>query len=199
MIGFEYPSNPHIRRHGPAGYTDYTSYREWLRDEFTFRCVYCLHRERWNQGGAAFHIDHAIPATADSTGILKYSNLLYPCGRCNEAKRSVVGLPDPCQVALSDCLRVLDDGRIEALNAAGKKLTMVLRLDSEKAIAHRSRWMRSLEVLQRADVVLYKEYMGFPKDLPDLRKKQAPENTKPEGAANCYFVLRERGELPATY
>jgi hypothetical protein len=111
----------------------------------------------------------------------------------------VLGLPDPCQIAFSDCLRILSDGRIESLNAAGKKLKMVLRLDSEKVTAHRFRWIRNLELLRTTDIALFQEYMGFPKDLPDLRKKQAPENTKPEGAANCYFVLRERGELPATY
>jgi hypothetical protein len=40
MQGFEYPLMPHVRRHGPAGYDDYASYRDWLRDEFTFRCVF---------------------------------------------------------------------------------------------------------------------------------------------------------------
>lgn len=37
-----YPANSHERRHGPLGYVDYKSYKPWLRDEFTFRCVYCL-------------------------------------------------------------------------------------------------------------------------------------------------------------
>jgi hypothetical protein len=59
--------------------------------------------------------------------------------------------------------------------------------------------MRALEALRRADPILYREYMGFPADLPDLRIKRVPANTKPDGAANCYFALRERGELPATY
>lgn len=44
---FNYPDAPHRRRHGPRGYADYASYRPWLRDEFTFRCVYCLLREQW--------------------------------------------------------------------------------------------------------------------------------------------------------
>ena len=65
MIGFEYPNLPHVRRHGPVGYKEYGSFRDWLRDEFTFRCVYCLHREQWCSRGATFHIDHFIPVTAD--------------------------------------------------------------------------------------------------------------------------------------
>src|SRR5258708_6259440 len=44
---FQYPAAPHVRRHGPQGYADAASFRPWLRDEFTFRCVYCLQREVW--------------------------------------------------------------------------------------------------------------------------------------------------------
>jgi hypothetical protein len=46
MSPFTYPSAPLVRRHGPQGYADYVSYRPFLPDEFQFRCVYCLLRER---------------------------------------------------------------------------------------------------------------------------------------------------------
>ena len=65
MQGFEYQTAPHIRRHGPGGYQDYDSYRDWLRDEFLFRCVYCLHREQWYDRGATFNIEHFVPVAAD--------------------------------------------------------------------------------------------------------------------------------------
>ena len=48
---FQYPRSALIRRHGPRGYADYVSYKPWLRDEFLFRCVYCLSRERWKPEG----------------------------------------------------------------------------------------------------------------------------------------------------
>ncbi len=199
MIGFEYPTQPHVRRHGPTGYEDYGSYREWLRDEFMFRCVYCLHRERWYSRGATFHIDHFNPVTVDAGGICEYSNLLYACATCNEAKNAILGVPDPCEMAFHDCLRILADGSIQALNEHGEKLKQVLRLDSESNVSHRSRWMRTLEALRTTNPDLYKEYMSFPDDLPDLRKKRVSSNTKPDGVANCYFALRERGQLPAIY
>jgi len=91
------------------------------------------------------------------------------------------------------------DGHIDALNPDGEKLKQVLRLDSEKNVRDRYRWMRALEALRTSDPELYQEYMAFPKDLPDLRTKRVPENTRPDGVVDCYFVLRERGELPATY
>ncbi len=56
---FAYPAEPHQRKHAPAGYKDYRACKPWLRDEFTFRCVYCLERELWYPDRAAsFSADH---------------------------------------------------------------------------------------------------------------------------------------------
>lgn len=199
MMGFEYPTEPHGRRHGPAGYKDYNSYRDWLRDEFMFRCVYCLHREQWYGRGATFHIDHSVPVTEDSDRECDYSNLLYACGTCNEAKKAVLGLPDPCRVAFHNCLRIMSDGHVEALNNDGERLRQVLRLDSPKNVSYRWQLMRTLEALRMEKPDLYREWMRFPDDLPDLRKKHVPNNTRPEGAVDCYLALRERGVLPPMY
>lgn len=198
-MGFEYPTKPHARRHGPVGYKDYESYRDWLRDEFTFRCVYCLHREQWYGRGATFHIDHSTPVAENEDSKCDYTNLLYVCATCNEAKKAVLVVPNPCEVAFGDCLRILSDGSIEALNDNGKKLRQVLLLNSASNVRNRSRWMRTLETLRTENQALYQEQMGFPQDLPDLRKKRVPNNTKPDGVLNCYFALREHGELQATY
>lgn len=199
MVGFEYPTGPHTRRHGPQGYDDYHSYRDWLRDEFTFRCVYCLHREQWYGRSTTFHIEHSIPVKEHTDGERDYSNLLYACATCNEAKKAIPGVPDPCIVPFNECLRILPDGSIESLNKEGEKLKLTLRLNRESNVRYRSRLMRTLQELSVQNPSLYREYMTFPDDLPDLRKKRVPSNTKPEGIENCYFALRERGDLPATY
>jgi hypothetical protein len=201
MHGFDYPLMPHVRRHGPAGYVDYASYRDWLRDEFTFRCVFCLHRERWYGRAGTFDIEHFVPASVDPQGQCEYSNLLYACRTCNAAKTDLLAVPNPCAVAFGDCLRIKTDGEVEALNADGKKLCAVLRLNSASNLEHRSRWLRMLQTLRESNPDLYGEFMAFPTDLPDLRHpcKRVPSNSKPKGAENCYFALRERGELPANY
>ena len=199
MIGFEYPIQPHNRKHGPEGYRDYKSYRDWLRDEFIFRCVYCLHREQWYGRGTTFHIEHFTPVAVEAKSICQYPNLLYSCATCNEAKKAAVGLPNPCERSFDDCLRILPDGQIEALNADGERLRQVVRLNSRSNVQYRARWIRNLEILRFYAPDLYKEYMGFPEDLPGPRKKHVSNNTKPGGVQNCYFVLRERGELPITY
>ncbi|MCU0704218.1 MAG: hypothetical protein MUF18_09615 [Fimbriiglobus sp.] len=74
---FTYPDRPHGRRHGPVGYADYTSYRPWLRDEFAFRCVYCLRRETWGRVFGEFAVDHFLPVKHRPDLTTVYTNLLY--------------------------------------------------------------------------------------------------------------------------
>src|SRR6266568_2747876 len=94
-----YPQLPHERRHGPAGYAEFISFKPWLRDEFAFRCVYCLVRERWNPSGAAgFGIDHILSQSVRPDLIGVYTNVVYACLECNAWKRDVL-LPDPCAVS----------------------------------------------------------------------------------------------------
>lgn len=197
--GFQYPTQPHVRRHGPAGYSGYESYRDWLRDEFLFRCVYCLHREQWKFLDSTFHIDHFVPVASNADGVCEYANLLYACAACNEAKKAILGIPDPCQVAFGDCLSITSDGHVVSLNRHGEKLRQALRLDSPKEVEYRSRLIRILDALQKSAPGLYQEMMRFPNDLPDLRTKRVPSNSRPEGALSCHFVLRENGLLPSTY
>jgi HNH endonuclease len=199
MHGFEYPTEPHIRRHGPDGYQDYESYRDWVRDEFMFRCVYCLHREKWYGREATFHIEHFVPVAVDSRGKLDYTNLLYACATCNAAKLDLSGVPDPCRIAFADCVCIREDGLVDARNKVGESLVKKLRLNSAKSIQHRSLWMRVLAALQFHEPGLYREYMAFPDDLPDLRTKRVPLNSRPESVGDCYCALRERGILPAIY
>ena len=199
MIAFSYPTGPHVRRHGPAGYKGYESYREWLRDEFTYRCVYCLHRERWESRAPSFHIEHFIPVSVDPNGKCEYENLLYACGTCNLAKSAVLNVPDPCEIAFADCLRIENDGTVAALNEHGERLIDVLRLNGVKDVDSRARWIRTLTALQDSRPDLFADYMAFPDDLTDLRRSVPPTNTKPESVEDCDFAIRERGELPATY
>jgi hypothetical protein len=131
----------------------------------------------------------------DDAGECKYDNLLYVCAACNEAKKAVLGLPDPCKVALSECLKISKSGRVEALNKHGEKLRQILLLDSKRNVDHRSRWIRILDALSKSDPSLHQELMGFPDDLPDLRRKRSSFNTRPTGVLNCYFVLRENDQL----
>ena len=102
---------PFIRFHGPTGYTEYGRYKAWLRDDFAFRCVYCLWRERWmHRQSKDFQIEHLRPKSSEPALEFHYPNLAYACPRCNSL-RGVEPIPDPTAVSYNSLLSIGDDGR----------------------------------------------------------------------------------------
>lgn len=86
MEPFTYPDLPHVRRHSPLGYANADSYRPWLRDEFAFRCVFCLVREQWENPVGRFAVDHLHPRMRYPELAADYDNLLDVCTSCNAVK-----------------------------------------------------------------------------------------------------------------
>lgn len=200
MSAFLYPQDPHARRHGPSGYARHESYRDWLRDEFTFRCIYCLTRERWFKGPRGFDVDHLVPRKTEPERSESYENLVYACSTCNGMKHDAEGVPDPCKVAFGDCLVVEDDGSIRALDTSGEFLIKALRLDNEENTEYRRLMLNILRLARHKKPRLYAELMSFPGDLPNLASKRPPGgNSRPDGIADCFFARRQRGELDQTY
>ena len=200
MTPFAHVGPPHIRRHGPDGYVDHGSYRPWLRDEFTFRCIYCLARERWQKGEYGFEVDHVIPQSEAPARALDYDNLVYACQTCNEMKSDAVGVPDPCMVAYSRCLEVHNDGTINALNSDGEYLIRVLRLDNAENTAFRRLILDVIHLAREKDPGLYAQLMGFPDDLPDLTRRRPPHgNARPKGIGASWHARRARNNLPEIY
>lgn len=198
---FVYPDEPHQRRHGPVGYTDYESYREWLRDEFSYRCVFSLLRESWPQ--IRFHIDHLISQKERPDLICDYDNLILLEGRLNlvKGKRR---LPDPCKVALGKHLVVYTNGEqmgcIKALDGSevGEWIIRVLRLDSDDATQTRRKWIGVLRSVAQTDEQLFREFVGYPKNLPNLCKSRI-KNTRETGLHQSARQLLDNGKLPDWY
>lgn len=108
---FDYPKFRSERRHGPSGYAAYESYRPWLRDEFDFRCVYCLKRETWGQVTGEFELDHFSPQSISPHLRVDYVNLVYACQRCNSIKgRKTVA--DPFTLLCSEKISIRLDGSL---------------------------------------------------------------------------------------
>jgi hypothetical protein len=200
---FEYPATPHQRKHGPDGYKDYESYRDWLRDEFSYRCVFSLIRETWIGRKGNFDIDHFTPQAIAPSLVCDYDNLLYLRHSLNLSK-SQKRLPDPCDVALGECLRVEHKGEnigeIYALNKKGETMIDVLLLDDEGLTRERKNWIRILRSVATTDENLFFELIGYPKDLPNLRDTKPPQgNKRPDGLSQSAFALREKNHLPEWY
>ncbi len=195
---YAYPREPHVRRHGPSGWKTYRRYQPWLRDDFAFRCVFCLVRERWNDMRRSFHIDHFLPQALRPDLGHEYTNLLLLCPSCNETKRTAL-VPDPCQIALAACLQVRSDGTIEALNTDGERLILELALDDESLTNYRRMMIGLLTWFAATDWAQFVDWMRFPDNLPDLSQLRPRNNTKPEGVEASWFAKRIRGELPEVY
>jgi HNH endonuclease len=198
MTPFVYPDAPHVRRHGPTGYTHYERYRPWLRDEFAFRCVYCLRREQWGVLKAAYHLDHFHAQALQPQAVLDYDNLLYACAACNTAKGEVV-VPDPCTCMLAGHVIVDEDGSIHGSTPDARRVIGKLGLDAPDYCEFR---MLVIGIVQLAAVhnpSLFRMLMKYPDDLPDLASLRPPQNTRPQGVRESFRARRESGQLPETY
>jgi hypothetical protein len=195
---FQYPPAPHVRRHGPRGYRNYSFFRPWLRDEFSFRCVYCLRREQWERASAIFNIDHFLSVANHPALVTDYDNLFYACAKCNLAK-GARALPNPLAVLTSSFVRVELDGTIHADADSAARLIELLGLNSREYTEFRKLWIEIAVVTQERPG-LYVQLMGYPADLPNLRLRRPPGgNTRPAGVEESAFARRERGELPTFY
>lgn len=202
---FQYPRHAHARRHGPRGYRNYQSYKPWLRDEFDFRCVYCLWRERWYAvGEAAFSVDHLQSQAVAPQLVCDYDNLIYACCRCNSVKTDAAAILDPCRDAFGDHLEVLANGCIHDLTPPGRELIRICRLDEPLLTESRRRLLDLLQMLQGSKspraFSLLQRYLAFPDNLPVLSKcRPAGGNIRPAGIAESYYERSRRGSLPSTY
>jgi HNH endonuclease len=203
---FTYADTSHTRKHGPEGYDNYKTYKDWLRDEFTFRCVYCLERERWYPNGqAGFGVDHVKPKSrAEYEHLINYyKNLVYACNRCNSAKKERI-LIDPCAVPFAVHLQVDYDGEIIGLTDEGRRLINILGLDCRLPTEERKEKIQILKLFKRypndEEVRgIYFNAFGFPEDLPDLTRHSRTLNSNPDAVRESYYSQREAGILPETY
>jgi hypothetical protein len=181
-----------------VGYKNYEQYRDWLRDEFCFRCVYCLNRERWCLRRGSFHIDHFSPQAIDTRKLLEYDNLVYGCATCNLAKKKAV-IPNPEIALVSPVVSVREDGTIQGLTPESQRIIRKLKLDSADYNEFRMLFIGIVQMAAKFDTDLFLSLMGYPDDLPDLAAKRPRSNSKPHGVRQSCFARRGRNELSSTY
>ena len=187
---FEYPEPRRSRRHGPQ-YETYESYRPWLRDEFMFRCVYCLKRETWGQVTGDFELDHFKPQKYNPEKKLDYNNLVYACQRCNGTKSSKA-ISDPFKLLRSDRLFCDEDGQLKTNDTTVEKLIEYLDLNSPRMIKWRWQWIELVKLAKRRKKKLFDSLMDLPDDIPDLSRLNPLANSRENGISESWFVVRNR-------
>ncbi len=201
----EYPTVRHERLHGPLGYADYKSFKPWLRDEFRFRCVYCLWREVWcADGDGSFGIDHVRSRASHPEEGSDYDNLVYACCRCNSVKQDNPLPVDPCEEGWGKHLQTIPDGTVRGITALGWQTIEICRLNRAALVQARRRMRQLLQELDASGTEeaksLLREYLSFPTNLPVLSQLHPPSgNARPNGIVASHHERRKRGELPQTY
>lgn len=195
---FAYPSKPHVRRHGPQGYSKYGQYRNWLRDEFSFRCIYCLRRETWLTTRRDYEIDHFLPKSDHPDVERDYDNLVFACRACNGTKAAKY-LPSPESVAYGACLHVDESGEIHAKDETGTTIIEALRLDAPDYTRLRRRIIETVSEARPGSGTL-KWCLAYPDEIPDLSKEKSPSvNKRPNGIRDSHYERKRRGELSEYY
>jgi hypothetical protein len=196
---FKFPTKAHCRLHGPGGLTDYRNYKPWLRDEFEFRCVYCLTRELWtNDGPTSFTIDHVKPKSLYPKLQCEYDNLVYACTWCNSHKSNSLGFPDPCATSLAEHVRYRSN-MFYGITPKGRRLVKILDLNAKGPWRFRGYFLRLFEGqsrFSRAELDLF----CYPDDLPDLSPLKPPKgNRRPAGIKQSHYARKKVGLLPEYY
>jgi hypothetical protein len=144
-----------FRRSVPQrAFRDYADYRALLRQDFQYRCAYCLLHEYFLGGEAGCCIDHHRPLNgpfARPDLIADYNNLYWCCRECNENKgdawptsedyASGFRFLDPCQPEDDHDLhwRVVPNGLLEPLTPTGRYTIRRLKLWRPFLQHHRAR------------------------------------------------------------
>ncbi len=191
-----------VRRHGPRGYVDDEHYKPWLREEFTYRWLYCGCREVWlPDGDRSFSVEHLQPTSLAPEGLTDYDTLVYACCQCNAARGALL-LPLIPFGGMRQHLEVSADGTIHGLTPPGEDFIRICRLDRPNLVAFRRLILDVLRLLGRKRdheaAELRQRYLGYPANLPDLSVLKPPGgNSRPEGIERSAYTRRERGELSA--
>jgi hypothetical protein len=202
---FAYPIFAHVRKHGPRGYLDYRSFKPWLRDEFLFRCVFCLCRERWfPDGDSSFSVEHFQPKSDYPHLKCEYNNLLLACCACNSAKNDSLIPIDPCQEAFGQHLEVGSDGVVIAKSPKGQFVIDACALNRKILLDYRKRKIALWNLMNTTDNEVCRkiliDYFAYPIALPDLEQLAPPDgNSLPDGVKKSCRALQDRGELESHY
>ena len=188
---------PGNRRFGPGGYNDYGSYADRLREEFGYRCAYCMLRERMASSKSFFVVEHVVSQRQSPQLALNYFNLAYACEACNGIKSSR-SLPIDIEDALMRKHFKLDsEGKFAHKTPDGQIHIEFFNLNSRTKIEFRQAILASCDALvEKEGLAGLRHFFGYPVDLPDLPKKRPPFNSNPDSIQTCDRVAKDKGSLP---
>ena len=120
---------------------NYRHYKGNLRKDFNARCGYCDAMDKWFGGFKGAHIDHFAPKSKFEELTNCYTNLVYSCPSCNNAKWDKwvgddagkpndgrEGFVDPCDTEYDSHLARRKSGEIVSTSELGEYMVENLNL-----------------------------------------------------------------------
>jgi len=154
-----------IRRHYPPYSKDYTKYKPYLRQDFSYRCAYCTIHEGEFGGLRNFVVEHYRPKGKFPELECEYTNLYYACSICNNCKGKrwpsdeyiAEGLhfADPCEEDIYDvhfCEQ--NDGHLEPLTLCGDYTITHIRLNRLHLVRLRLRHHEGREKIREVRMLI---------------------------------------------
>lgn len=153
---FRYAQSRYRRKLNPPSYSSYSSYKPFLRREFTSQCVYCRLPDG-PKGEDSFSVDHYRPQSKFPGLVTTYANLFYACSCCNRRKgafwptdaqwQARQFIPNPCDHVMFEHLRYRS-ARVETRSPADELAERVLMLNDERSVEYREFVLGVIAVLQ---------------------------------------------------
>jgi hypothetical protein len=173
----EFRTHTPTRRGNPKVVTRYQEYKEDLKIDFVSRCGYCNSSDGWKL--TYYEVDHFIPLhilTIKSD--TDYTNLVYSCRSCNNAKRKKwptndqntpnlndQGFLDPCDDNYARHFTRKDNGEIFYTSQLGRWMYDALNLHKPQ---HAIIW--NLEQLEPV-IAGIRELVDDPKIAADMQTR----------------------------
>jgi hypothetical protein len=189
-----YPDRVLIRKHAPQ-YEVYSSFRDWARDDFDFRCAYCLHRETFSYFKSCFDLDHQIPQTEDESLACNYENIVYSCHRCNSQKNKWL-LTSPFDKSFGSMLSINEDGIVDFTDDEGYAIVEALGLNDPEFVMFRKKIISLAKVFfMLGDKDAESLWFGIPQNVPDLNTLRPKANPKEGGIDISWSYHRDKWNM----
>lgn len=147
---FHYQKTIHERKLSPGPYSNYRTYKKYLREEFDAACVYCRMPDSLSEM-KSYAVEHYKPKSKFPELETEYSNLFYSCCSCNSYKGSFWPeethkkleqfIPNPCDHVMHSHLRLRPEGMIQHHSFAGEWTIDLLDLNDPGQIQKRKAFL----------------------------------------------------------
>jgi hypothetical protein len=187
---FRYPKYRHSRWLKPPQYTQYQTYKRWLRFEFEQKCIYCRRPDSVHPHDyKTYAVEHYRPKEHFPERACNYDNLFYACSMCNSYKadywpqdENEPFFPNPCDYVMMEHVRFVNF-KVSADSTHGAFMVETLQLNDEALVNWRKAHVRIIRTLET--------------EVADLKRLKKKLRNKVAQSAGAFDADNDRVDIDA--